>query len=1017
MEISIKSKKYLSIAMMIVLLMSLTSCTANTDKNTYQSDNLETELMESITDSIATEVGDEEHTNEWMPISHEMSPSAKPITLKEEGFSLVKEGVAATIYVEDQDYKGVHIAASNLVNDITLVTDITPQLINATDEMGRYVVIAGTIENNSVIKSLIQNKKIDVTAIDGLWESYIIQVVKEPMEGVEEALVIAGSDKRGAIYGIYQISEAIGVSPWVWWADSTPVKQKELVLSIEKDRFVQGEPSVKYRGIFLNNENPSLLNWVNKNYGNFNSKFYSQVFELILRLKGNYLWPAMWGKAFNTDDQVNPQVADDYGIVMGTSHHEPMMRAQKEWTANKKQYGDEWNYYTNKKGLYSFWEDRIITNAEYDKLITVGMRGDGDMPMIAGGSVQQHIDLLEEIVADQREIIGKYIDKDVTKVPQVWTLYKEVEDYYKAGMEVPEDIILMLTNDNFGNVRTLPTDKDRDRLGGFGMYYHFDYVGGPRSYKWLNTVPLTKIWEQMTMAYDYGVDKIWIVNVGDLKPMELPIDYFLNLAYDFDKWSQLNKVEQFTYDWACREFGETYAYEIAKILNGYTKLNGMRKPEILTPDTYSVTNYGEAKRILEESEALTGLAERIYSNLPKEKLDAFYQLVLYPTKASMLVLRMQIYAGLNYLYAEQGRAIANTYADLVQKQYYLDMTETRVYNKTLANGKWDGMMSQAHMNQTQWQAPEKNVVTPTKTIPINKGSELIVGVQNTREAYRTGTVTLEDFTDINNEVVTIEIANGKDTPFDYTITPSEEFILVSEQGGTVELQNSFTISIDYTKIPTALMEAKGTVTVNGAGKEVVLKINAKKIDIQNLPKMTFVETHGYISIEAEHFAKNVPMEGGEWAVIHQYGRTLSSVKVLPNRLSPRVPKEDAPYLEYNIYVSQPGEYEITTYVAPTNNLSAETGMSYAIGVDEEMPVYVDTFPNNWYVGDRGHQWSQGVMDNIHINQTTHMIMEPGLHKVRFYMVDAGLVLQKIVIDTNQSVLPSYLGPEESFYVK
>ena len=1002
-----KRRGFVSIILVIVMIFSMISCEKK-------------KSPEEIVDEIIKEQQETSSVDDGVipePSAHGLNPTDCPIHLNTEGFPLVEGGEAAKLFVETQDLEGVKIALNSLSEDINLVTGLSPEVVNSADGMGKVAVIAGTIENSDMIKSLVERGKLDVSGIEGLWESYLIEVVDNPTDGVDQALVIAGSDKRGAIYGIYKISEAIGVSPWVWWADSIPVKQQELVLSIDEGRLLQGEPSVKYRGIFLNNENPSLLNWVNNTFGGFNSEFYSEVFELILRLNGNYLWPAMWGKAFNEDDVKSPKLADDYGIVMGTSHHEPMMRAQKEWTVHGPEFGEEWNYDTNPKGLYSFWEERIKKNADYDKVITVGMRGDGDMAMIPGGSVQEHINLLTQIVADQREIISRYISSDVTQVPQVWTLYKEVEDYYKAGMEVPEDIILMLTNDNFGNVRTLPTDADRDRAGGFGMYYHFDFVGGPRSYKWLNTVPLTKIWEQMSMAYDYGVDKIWIVNVGDLKPMELPIEYFLDLAYDFDSLKEVNQIDQYTYDWARREFGETYAYDIAEILNGYTKINGMRKPEIIKPDTYSVTNYNEAQRILAEFEGYTSLAEEIYEEIPEEKKDAFYQLVLYPTKASMFVFRMEVYAGLNDLYTDQGRAIANTYADLVQTQYYLDMTETRIYNKNIAGGKWDGMMSQGHMSQEGWQAPENNVVPRTRIIKPKNGSEMIIGIPNSDKAHREGIITLADFTNLQTGAVSIDIANGGEESFDYTITPSDDFIIVSENSGTVELQNTFTIMVDFDKLDADVKEASGTVTVTGAGKKVTLNVIAKRYDISGLPKMTFVETHGYISIEAEHFSKNAAMDGGEWTVIEDYGRTLSSVKVLPNRLNARIPNVDAPYLEYSICVREPGTYEITAIAAPTNNLSADTGMKYAICIDDTEPQIVDTFPKTWYVGDRGQAWGEGVMNNAHINRTTHEIAEAGIHTVRIYMVDAGLTLQKILIDMNGSILPSYLGPEETYYVK
>jgi len=431
-------------------------------------------------------------------------------------FSLVTRNAAATLFVDSADFPGVVRAANDLQADIERVTNRVVAVAHDEKRLGSNVIIVGTAGKSKIIDQLIRDHKIDVTAVASKWESFLIQVVPKPLPGVASALIIAGSDKRGTIYGIYDLSSQIGVSPWYWWAD-VPIQHHD-ELFVKPGTYVQGPPAVKYRGIFLNDEAPSLTGWVIEKYGTYNHEFYTKVFELLLRLKANYLWPAMWNNAFNEDDPLNPQLADEYGIVMGTSHHEPMLRAQQEWKRHGKGL---WDYSKNAEILKEFWYLGVERNKKYESIITLGMRGDGDLPMTESANIA----LLEKIVADQRKMIADRVNADISKVPQDWALYKEVQEYYEKGMRVPDDVTLLWCDDNWGNVRRLPTQEERKRSGGAGIYYHFDYVGDPRSYKWLNTIPIAKVWEQMNLAYHYGADRIWIVNVGDLKPMELPIDF------------------------------------------------------------------------------------------------------------------------------------------------------------------------------------------------------------------------------------------------------------------------------------------------------------------------------------------------------------------------------------------------------------------------------------------------------------------------------------------------------------
>ncbi len=623
---------------------------------------------------------------------------------------LVAGGVATTILVDAADWPGVRRAAADLQADIARVTGVTPTLVPTPPASAAQLVIVGTIGRSPLIDRLVRERRLDVNGVSGKWESFVLQTVDRPLPGVGTAIVIAGSDKRGTIYGIYDVSEQIGVSPWYWWADVVP--DRKAALFVRSGRYVQGEPSVKYRGIFLNDEFPNLTRWVSQHYGerktpegtaaNFNAAFYARIFEVVLRLKGNYLWPAMWNNAFAEDDPDNPRLADEYGIVMGSSHQEPMLRAQKEWDWHLKPEHGNWNYAAHPDVLGRFWREGVRARKDFESIFTIGLRGENDTEMVHGEP--ESIALLEKIVDVQRRILADEINPNVTAVPQLWCLYKEVQNYYEAGLRVPDDVTLLWAEDNWGNVRRLPTAQERARPGGAGVYYHFDYHGGPRSYQWINTNPLPKIWDQMTLARQYGADRIWIVNVGHFKGYELATEFFLDLAWNTDRWTHTN-LRDYTRLWAAREFGERAATEAAAVLDAYPKFNARRKPELLAPNTYSLTQHGEADRVVSEFNALAARADAIYRGLPAHKRDAFYQLVLQPTLAAAQVNELYVAAGKHALYASQGRASTNEMAARVRQLFKADQDLMAHFNKVFAGGKWDHFMDQPHIGYTSWRDP------------------------------------------------------------------------------------------------------------------------------------------------------------------------------------------------------------------------------------------------------------------------------------------------------------------------
>jgi len=951
-----------------------------------------------------------------VPIYYESMCSAQPSEnyISTAGTSSdfpIVDGSAAAIYVASDDERGVARAVKDLQADINRVTGKTPVIINNISDASGNTIIVGTIGKSTVLDNLISSGKIDVTAIKGKWESTIIQVVENPVDGVSRGLVIAGSDRRGTIYGIYDLSEKMGVSPWYYWAD-VPSKTKSSVY-VKQGIYKQGEPSVKYRGIFLNNEAPCLSGWTKEKFGGvgFNHLFYEKVFELILRLKGNYLWPAMWGNSFNQDDTQNPVLADQYGIVMGTSHHEPMMRAQKEWTDGGV---GEWNHVTNRTNLNNFWDFGIQRNKNYDNLITIGMRGDGDMAM-PGNTIQEQMSALKTVIADQRDILTKRVNADLTKVPQLWALYTEVQEYYQNGFRVADDVTYLWTDDNYGNVRMLPTANERNRAGGSGIYYHIDANVYPYIYKWINTIPITKIWEQMNMSYQHEADRVWIVNVGDIKPLEFPLEFFMRLAWDVNKFNKDNLLE-YAVSWATEQFGSTYAADIADIIMKYSKFNGRIKPEKILQATYHVTNYNEGERVLDEWKSIADKCEKIYGQIPSEYRDAYYQLVYYPTIQSKGVMAMQYYAAMSNLYAGQGRAMTNDYANLTKTTFDADAAASNYYNKTMLNGKWNHTMDQPHIGfpGAAWDDPKVDKMPTTKTITIGSGSEMGVAIEGSATTWpNSASCTLPDFSVYTKDRHFIEIFNKKSSPFSFTITTDKSWIKLDSIKGTVNKQTRVWVDIDWSTIPKGA-DVTGQLTVsNGASTTVPVKVkvvNPASPDPATI--IGFIENNGYVSMEAEHYTKKVDAGGVKWEEIPDYGRTGSSMALFPSTGNSVKPPQGSPCLEYQFYLFNSGTYAVSTYTAPTCAFDPNHGISYAVSIDDQTPQTVQNYPSGNSVNHK--DFNTAIKDNILIRNTSFKFNASGYHTLKVWMVDPGVVLQKIVINTG-GLQPSFLGPPESYF--
>lgn len=642
-------------------------------------------------------------------------PKATLPVVSSERFTLVKDGKPVSIVVSLTEDKAILRAADNLVLDFERVTGNKPSVSDV--PQSACPIIIGSLDS-PLVNQMVQRGKFDPSQLKGCREKYIIETIERPLDGVDEALVIVGSDRRGAVYGIYEISEQIGVSPWYDWADAPIARQDDL--SIARGSYTAGEPAVRYRGIFLNDEAPCLTGWVKHTYGTEygDHRFYERVFELILRLRGNYLWPAMWSWAFYEDDPMNSKVADEMGIIMGTSHHEPMARNHQEWARRRNQYG-VWDYGTNKKVIDKFFREGIERAKDTEDLITIGMRGDGDAAM---GGKEGHDDeyvpdypylikMMQRIFDNQRRIIKEVTGKPASQRPQVWALYKEVQILYEKGLRVPDDVIILLSDDNWGDVRKLPNAEERKHPGGWGMYYHVDYVGAPRNSKWLNVTPVQNLWEQMQLTYEYGVDQLWVLNVGDLKPMEYPITLFLDMAWNPTKYTAEN-LKDHTLGFCAQQFGDEQAAEAARILNLYSKYAGRITAEMLDRTTYNLKS-GEWKQVSDEFIKLEAEAMRQYMTLPENARDAYFQIILFPIQALANVYEMYYAQAMNHYLYKANDPAANWWADKVEACFARDKFLSDQYNNVMAGGKWKNMMIQKHIGYKIW-----NDSFPEDTLPV-----------------------------------------------------------------------------------------------------------------------------------------------------------------------------------------------------------------------------------------------------------------------------------------------------------
>ncbi len=917
-------------------------------------------------------------------------------------FELAAHGKSAQICVASDDWKGVTRAANDLAEDIKRVTGVASDVKTVSANKKKTVVV-GTLGKSTLIDALVKQGKIKVDDIKGQWESYIIQ-------SDENNLYVVGSDKRGTIYGIYDISEKIGVSPWYWWAD-VPAKHSSS-LYIKKGRYMQPSPKVKYRGIFINNEEPSFCTWARTHFGGNNSKMYTHMFELLLRLKANYLWPAMWSSNFNEDDPMNPFLADEYGIVMGTSHHEPMMRSHHEYRKRRKEVGP-WDYVTNRTRIDSFFYEGMERNKMYENLVTIGMRGDGDVAMGKGDDAE-NIQTLKDVMNGQRDIIRKVYGKDPSSIPQLWAVYTEVQRYYDAGLTAPDDVTLLFCDNNWGYIRRIGPEKERNRKGGLGLYYHIDMNGGPWNDRWVNTTTIPKMREQLNLAYQTGIDRIWIVNVGDLKPRESAIDFIMHYAWNPDNIKSGQEMD-YLKGFAAEAFGEENAAEAADLMAKYTKYNLWRKPEVETTDYFSIVNYHEADRLLKLWQDLADRAETLKKKIPAEAQDAFYQLVYYPVVSSAGVAQIYIYAGMNQFYAKQGRVIANDYAEKARQLFEKDRQLTVYYNNVMGNGKWKGMMLDKHIGYKEWFMPEKNILPPMDTVTLKEKAELAVALEG-RETIMEGKdaeASLPAFEGKNPDAAYIDLCNRGSQPVAYKVKASAKWIQVSQLKGIVNGETRLMVHVNRQLLTDN--DAEGTIKITGNKQTFVVKV-----------KSTLEP--GEISIPAYAYTKNEAEPGNpRWTFLSDLGRGKGCMGANTYQYTSQTKKSAC--LEYDLPVMHKDSAVFCLGILPTQDIHPEKGLKIGISVNDGEIIevdarkgFVDTFmeytpsnlkrsnvltalpvPNHQlYLNGAGHGMRSEVFDNLRWLDIKLPIAFGQVNHLKVWMMSPEIVLERIIINPDNN---------------
>ena len=933
-------------------------------------------------------------------------------------FTIADDQSVAKIYCETGDDLSVMKIANLFLEDIKRVTGKTYSLVSDFSKANGNVIVIGTVDKNSIIKKLISSGQLDVSSIINQWERFVIKTIDHPFPGIEKVLVIAGSDRRGVSYGVFYLSEAMGVSPWYWWADVPVNKSNSLYL--KPLNYISSPPSVKYRGIFINDEDWGLKPWASKkmdpDLNDIGPVTYAKVCELLLRLKANLMWPAMHEVtgAFNKYPE-NKLVADSFGIVMGSSHCEPLLfNNASEW--DTKTMG-EWNYSTNKEGILEQLDKRVKSNAPYENFYTLALRGLHDAGMIGDLTVAEKVDNLQNALQDQRNILKKYIPEPIETVPQAFIPYKEVMELYNKGAKIPDDVTIIWPDDNYGYIKQLATQEELNREGRFGVYYHVSYLGSPHNYLWMSTTSPALIYEEMSKAFHTKADRIWVVNAGDIKSCEYSTGLFLDMAWDFEKYSYQSIIQDQA-RWTASIFGDQYLDDFITIWDKFYNLAFTRKPEFMgwgyewnngneriTDTEFSFTHYREAEKRIRDYEDIAGKATRIMAQLPEDLKPAFFQLVYYPVKASCLMNKKMLVAQKNRMYAREGRSKTNALAAEARSYYDSLQMVTDQYN-SLLNGKWEGIMS---LKQGWLSMVHTMPEVDSLSLPDEAKLALFPEGYDDKVYSSVPFKSLPVFNSFAPKTYYIDVANMGSEMMTWKAVPSDDWIkLIERSGNTVDEQRIF-VTIDRQKLPLA-ENVYGEIVFqckNYQQKVIVSAFNPQNVDQEDL-KGLFVEQNGYISIPAADFHRKTDDDPVNILTINGLGIEDRSIQFGdPDKrvLDPRASFRSS--VEYDFYLFSAGWVTIYTYALPVFPLNQLENAGYMYLIDNNILI-----GPNIKAEEYSDEWKENVLRNYAITKHRYFIPSAGKHTFKLMCTAQGMVIQKIVMDTG-GLKESYLGPESS----
>lgn len=946
-------------------------------------------------------------------------------------FPLSAKTCAAIMYDAVSEPSVVGTAVGLLASDIEKVTGRVPSVSGngSVPASCRYAVIAGTLGHSSLIDALVRDRKIDVSSISGDWERYAVRLVEAPLKGVRRALVVVGSDRRGTAYGLLSLSRAIGVSPWYWWMDAPVEHRNSIYLSV--NAYDAATPSVKYRGIFINDEDWGLLRWAKRNFekelGNIGPKTYEKVCELLLRLNANMLAPAMH-EASTAFYQIprNKEVADRYGIIITASHCEPLLlNTASEW--QKDRYGD-WNYNTNSERIDSVLNARVVETSPYENAYVIALRGLHDRAMSGAESLDSRKATVQRALLNQRKILSDVLGKDASEIPQFFTPYKEVLDVYNQGLELPDDVTIVWPDDNYGYMKRLSSPKEQLRSGRSGVYYHSSYLGRPHDYLWMNTTSPTLMYEELRKAYDSTADRYWLLNSGDIKSCEFAVDFFLSMAYDIDSFSY-ERAASYRSEWLCGMLGEKNRDAYRSIFDEFYHQAFIRKPEFMgwgyqwttdkhgnernTDTDFSFANYREAERRLEAYRKISSETEALMAQLPSSHIPCFYQSVYYPVKACELMSRMVLSGQKNRWYALQRRTAATAAADEAIRCHDSLRVITEGYN-SLLDGKWNHVMT---MGQGFAASYFKKPVL--REVKLSPAPELGVMVEN--EGSLNGVSSyhlLPAFNGYFRCAYFIDIFNRGKGQLSWTAETDKEWILLSRTSGKTADEDRIMVSVDWNNVPVGDKIA-GTVTIkdgSGVQENVLVSVFNPSSPTREDLNGIYVQHNGYVSIDAAGYHRKRENDAIRIIDIPNLGIENKAVQ-FGNPMMPKqnTRKEDVPCVEYDFYTFEQGSVDVYTYVLPTFVLSADRGYSghEATNIETQYGVCIDDGPvmnPSTSSVEYAQIWYESCLKNCRVNKTTLHINEPGRHSIRILCGDAGTVLQKIVLDFG-GLKRSYLGPE------